>query len=77
MKPVLDEEHPLDEANGLGRMGSANLHSDSGDDASNSHHALGISLHGDTVSGGPPGQSTVLLGVSARTPRTASALLRS
>lgn len=58
MQPVLDENKPVavgDEPNGLGRAGSANFHSDSGDDASNSH-AYGISLHGDTVSAGPPGQ---------------------
>jgi hypothetical protein len=58
MQPVLDENKPVavgDEPNGLGRAGSANFHSDSGDDASNSH-AYGISLHGDTVRAGPPGQ---------------------
>lgn len=52
---MLDENKPVavgDEPNGLGRAGSANFHSDSGDDASNSH-AYGISLHGDTVSVGP------------------------
>jgi hypothetical protein len=57
MQPVLDENRPVavgDEPNGLGRAGSANFHSDSGDDASHSQHAYGISLHGDTVSGGPP-----------------------
>ena len=58
MQPVLDETKPVavgDEPNGLGRAGSANFHSDSGDDASHSA-AYGISLHGDTVSAGTPGQ---------------------
>lgn len=55
MKPVLDENKPIaigdeGDANALGRMGSANFHSDSGDDASTSLHHVGISLHGDTVS---------------------------
>lgn len=57
MKPVLDENKPVAVGdtgsplgeNGLGRHGSANFHSDSGDESTSMHH-VGISLHGDTVS---------------------------
>lgn len=55
-QPVLDENKPVglgDVEIGLGRTGSANFHSDSGEDVSTSHRNMGISLHGDTVSGSP------------------------